>query len=158
VVEFAERQLEELVADRADRVPDELVAAVWTVPVDSLSAIASKLEGLADASLRAAFFAAECRLRMNDTALAERLYRKVATWEGPDHLEPFRLVASARVGEIEARDGNYRSASRWYERAVDHHRDVYRVDWMLRGRARRFDEMSQDGGALSGEPILFSAP
>jgi hypothetical protein len=29
---------------------------------------------------------------------------------------------------------------------------------MLQGRARRFDEMSRDGGALSGEPILFLAP
>jgi hypothetical protein len=157
IVDFAERQLEELSADRTDGVPDDLVAAVWSVPVDSLPRIAAKLERYTDASLRAAFFAAECRLRMNETALAEQLYRKVATWEGPGHLEPYRMVASARVGEIRARDGKYRSASRWYERAVDHHRDVYRVDWILKGRARRFDEMGRDGGALSGEPILFTA-
>jgi hypothetical protein len=158
VTEFAERQLEELAADRTDGVPDDLVAAVWTVPADSLPQAAAQLEQLADSSLRAAFFAAECRLRMNETAPAERLYRKVATWEGPDHLEPFRMVASARVGEIKARDGHYRSASRWYERAVSHHCDVYRVDWMLQGRARRFDEMSRGDAALSGEPILFFAP
>ena len=136
VTEFAERQLEELAADRTDGVPDELVASVWTLPADSLAQAAAQLERLADSSLRAAFFAAECRLRMNEIALAERHYRKVATWEAPDHLEPFRMVASARVGEIKARDGRYRSASRWYERAVSHHRDVYRVDWMLQGRAR----------------------
>ena len=119
VADFAARQLEELAADRADGVPDELVAAVWTVPVDSLAQVVSELEKLADSSLRAAFFAAEGHLRMNDTAKAERLYRKVATSDGPDHLEPFRMVASARVGEIKALTGNYRSASRWYERAVE---------------------------------------
>ena len=158
VAAFAARQLAELAADRTDGVPDDLIAAVWTVAADSLPAVAAQLEGLADSSLRAAFFAAECRLRLNETSRAEHLYRQVATWEGPDHLEPFRMVAAARVGEIKARDGRYRSASRWYERAASHHRDVYRVDWMLQGRARRFDEMSRDGGALSGEPILFLAP
>jgi hypothetical protein len=158
VADFAARQLEELAEDRTDGVPDDLIAAVWTVPADSLAFVAAQLEGFADSSLRAAFFAGECRLRMDDTALAEQFYRKVATWEGPDHLEPFRMVASARVGEIEAREGNYRSASRWYQRASEHHRDVYRVDWMLKGRARRFDEMSRDKGALPGKPILFSVP
>ena len=113
---------------------------------------------MADSSLRAAFFAAECRLRMSEIAAAERLYRKVATWEGPEHLEPFRMVASTRVGAIKARDGRYRSASRWYERALGHHSDVYRVDWILQGRARRFDEMSRDGSTLPSEPILFLAP
>ncbi len=158
VTEFAGRQLVELAADRADGVPDDLVAAVWTASVDSLPQVAAKLEGMADVSLRATYFAAECRLRMNETAAAERLYRQVAAWEGPDHLEPFRMVASARVGEIKARDGRYRSASRWYERAAGHHRDVYRVDWMLRGRARRFDEMSRDGATLPSEPTLFAVP
>ncbi len=158
VTEFAQRQLVELAADRADGVPDNLVAAVWTTHADSLPKIAAQLQQMADSSLRATYFAAECYLRMDEMDQAERLYRKVATWEGPDHGEPFRMVASARVGEIKARNGRYRSASRWYERAASHHQEVYRVDWMLKGRARLFDEMSQSEAALSGNPILFTAP
>ncbi len=158
VAEFARGQLEELAADRADGVPDALVAAVWVADADSLPAVAAALDGLADSSLRAAFFAAECRLRMGEIAAAEDLYKRVAAWEGPGHLEPFRMIASARVGEIRARAGRYRAASRWYERAVDRHGEVYRVDWMLQGRARRFDELSRDGGVLPGEPVLFATP
>jgi len=158
VAGFAGRQLAELAADRADGVPDALIAAVWTASVDSLPAVATALRKMADASLRAAFFAAECRLRLNETAEAERLYKRVAAWKGPAHLEPYRMVASARVGEIKARTGRYRAASRWYERAVDHHREVYRVDWMLQGRARRFDELSHGGGVLNGKSVLFVTP
>jgi len=158
VTDFARRQLTELAADRADGVPDSLVASVWTAARDSLRAVTTELTSQADSALRAAFFAAECYLRLGEIDAAEHLYRKVAAWDGPNHLEPFRMVASARVGEIRARAGRYRSASRWYERAVDHHRDVYRVDWMLRGRARRFDEMSRTGETMSAEPVLFATP
>ncbi len=134
------------------------MAAVWTASADSLATVVAALEGQAEASLRATFFAAEARLRRGEMEVAERLYHKVADWDGPEHLEPFRLVASTRVGEIKARAGKYRAASRWYERAVAHHRDVYRVDWMLQGRARRFDELSRDGRTLDGEPVLFVGP
>ncbi len=158
VAEFAGQQLEELAADRRDGLPDDLAASVWATPADSLTALVATLEGQSDSSLRAAFYAAECRLRRGEVSAAESHYRKVAGWKGPDHLEPFRLVAAARVAEIKARAGQYRAASRWYERAAEHHRDVYRVDWMLRGRARHFDEMSQGDGALVGEPVLFAAP
>jgi hypothetical protein len=158
VVEFAERQLKELTDDRTDGVPDALVASVWKAPADSLPGLVSTLEKMSDSSLRAAFYTAECRLRMGDTSAAELLYKKVAAWDEADHLEPFRMVASARVGEIKALAGNYRSASRWYTRAADHHRDVYRVDWMLKGRARRFDELSQSGTRLASEPVLFATP
>lgn len=158
VVEFASEQMEELAADRADGVPANLIAKVWTAPVASLDEVAESLESLADSKLRAAYFAAECRLRLGEIKAAEKLYRKVAAWKGPEHLEPYRLVACTRVGEIKARAGSYRSASRWYQRAVDHHRNVYRVDWMLKGRARRFEELGEKGGALGGEPVLFLGP
>jgi len=155
VAEFAERQLEELAADREDGVPDDLVGAVWTASSSLLTAVVEELASRAETSLRAAFYAAEGRLRMRDVYSAERLYRKVAEWDGPDHLEPFRMVAAARVGEIKARAGRYRAASRWYERAVGHNRDVYRVDWMLQGRGRRFQELDDNDGALKSEPVLF---
>ena len=108
--------------------------------------------------MRAAFFAAEGHLRLGDTAAAESLYKKVESWGGPEHLEPFRMVAATRVGEIKARAGRYRSAARWYDRAVEHHRGVYRVDWMLQGRARRFTELSEGGGVLSENQVLFATP
>ncbi len=158
VTEFARRQLAELKADRGDGVPDALVAAVWQSPPAALPRVVAELEARAEFSLRAAFYAGEGRLRLGDIAAAERQYRAAATAGGGDHLEPYRLVAAARVGEIKAREGRYRAASRWYERAVDHHRDVYRVDWMLQGRARHFDELKRDGGQLAGEPVLFAAP
>jgi hypothetical protein len=158
VAEFAGRQLEELAADRNDGISDDLAAAVWTAPADSLTDVVAALEAQSDSSLRAAFYAAECRLRMGELSAAERLYRKVVGWDGPDHQKPFRLVAAGRVGEIKARAGQYRAASRWYERATEYHREVYRVDWMLRGRARHFEEMSENGGALDGEPVLFAVP
>lgn len=158
IADFAERQLKELASDRADGVPDALVAAVWTASSDSLPAIAADLDRLAAAAPRAAFFAAECHLRLGDLATAERLYRGVVTSKGAEHLEPYRMVAATRVGEIKARDGRYRAASRWYQRAGDHHRDVYRVDWMLEGRARHFDEMGRDGGRMAQPPVLFARP
>lgn len=158
VAAFARRQMEDLAADRADGIPDALVASVWTVPIDSLPAVLEVLEAMADLKLRAAFYAAEGRLRMNEIEAAERHYAQVAAWESSDHLEAFRMVAAARMGEIKARAGRYRSASRWYERAAGHHCDVYRVDWMLKGRARRFEELDRDGGTLAGEPVLFAVP
>jgi tetratricopeptide (TPR) repeat protein len=158
VVAFAERQLEALAADRADGLPDTFAATVWAAPLDALPALAASLGKNFGSSLRANFWAAECRLRMGEIDVAEKLYRKVAEWDGSDHLEPFRLVACARVGEIKARAGSYRAASRWYERALDHHHDVYRVDWMLKGRARHLDELDREGGALAGEPVLFVTP
>jgi len=158
VAEFAGRQLEEVAADRNDGLSDNLVAAVWTAPADSLIGVVAELESRSEFSLRAAFYAAECRLRMGELPAAEGLYRKVVGWDGPDHQKPFRLVAAARVGEIKARAGQYRAASRWYERAAEFHRDVYRVDWMLRGRARHYDEMSENGSTLDGQPVLFAVP
>jgi tetratricopeptide (TPR) repeat protein len=158
VAAFAERQLEELAADRADGLPDAWAAQVWNAPLEALSELVASLGETFASSLRAEFWAAECHLRMGELDAAESLYRKVAENNGPEHLEPFRLVACARVGEIKARAGSYRAASRWYERALDHHRDVYRVDWMLKGRARHFDELSRDGGQLADEPVLFATP
>ncbi len=158
VAEFARQQLEELAADRADDLPDDLARAAWTTPVESLDEVVARLEGLAGTSLRAAFFAAEGHLRLGDTTAAENFYKKVESWDGPEHLEPFRMVAATRVGEIKAQAGRYRSAARWYDRAVEHHRSVYRMDWMLQGRARRFTELSEGGGVLSENQVLFATP
>ncbi len=158
IAQFAADQLEELAADRSDNLPDDLISSVWSLPAASLAQTRAELEAQADTSLRAAFFAAECHLRLGNLAAAEKLYRTVEAWRGADHLEPFRLLAASRVGEIKARDGRFRSASRWYGRAVDHHRNVYRVDWMLQGRARHFDELSRASAGLVTPPVLFALP
>lgn len=140
-----------------DSLPDDWIAAVHTTPVDSLVGLAARFDARGATSLRAAFYAAECRLRLGDLVAASNGFRNVVGREAPPWLHTYRMIAAMRVAEIKAAGGSYRSASRWYDRALENFQEEYRVDWVMKGRRRYLEELHEAGARLPGEPVLFAA-
>lgn len=138
----------------ADPLPPALVAAVHGAAPDSLAAVVADLDALASSSLRAAFYAAECRLRLGEMGAARRGFQDTAGRDAPPWLLPYRMLAATRVADLNAAAGRMRSASRWLERAMESFQEEYRVDWMLKGRARWFAELHGRGARLPEEAVL----
>jgi hypothetical protein len=125
----------------ADPVDDAWVAALYAAGPDSLAMLGDRLAAGADASVRAAFHAADARLLGGDRTGARRAFRElhgreVAPWE-----RVYRLLAAARLGELAAASGNLRSAASWFARAAEDHGGLYRMEWLLRGRERYLAEL-----------------
>jgi hypothetical protein len=157
--EQAEQILDELPDARAGSVdgavPDAWVEAVYTGDPDTLAAVVARLDALAASSARAAFHAADARLLAGDRRGAARGFRDLhrrdlAAWE-----LPYRLLAAARLGELAATAGNARSAANWLGRAAEDHQELYRLDWILKGRQRYFEELGE-ATASPAAPLLFS--
>lgn len=154
----AERLLADLVdvsATGRDPVEDAWVAAVYTAEPDSLPILIARLDAHAATSIRAAFHAADARLLAGDRRAASRAYRELHRREFMAWEQPYRMLAAARLGELAAADGNWRSAENWFERAADDHQDLYRMEWLLQGRGRH---MKERGAAdrVGSTPLLFA--
>ena len=92
----ARRLLEDLerIPDAPEVFDESLVAAVYEAGPDSLVLLAEKFETMAPSSVRAAFYAAECRLRAGDGRAAVQGYRVAHALEVPVWDEPFRMLAA----------------------------------------------------------------
>ncbi len=142
----------------ADPVTDAWVSALYAGPTDSLAALVDRFEARADASVRAAFHAADARLLSGDRAGARRGFvalhrRDVEPWE-----RVYRLLAATRLGELAAASGNLRSAASWFARAAEDHGGLYRMEWLLRGRERYFAELHDARTAPPGVVQLGEIP
>jgi hypothetical protein len=137
---------------------DSMVAAVYSSGPDSLALLAARFEEIADRSVRAAFYAAECRLLAGDNRAATQGFRAAHDMEAPTWDETYRMMAAARVGEMSAVTGNYRTAANWMGRAAESHQDIFRLDWLLQGRQRYFQELDENQKAWPPPTLLAPAP
>jgi hypothetical protein len=138
-----------------DPVTDDLVARLYG---DDPGDLAETFATLAGGSARAAFYAAEARLLAGDRRGALRGFRdlharEVAEWDGI-----WWMLASARIGEISAAAGNWRSAAGWMGRAAGENQDIDKLDWLLQGRQRYFEELGEDAARWPAPTLLPAAP
>jgi hypothetical protein len=141
-----------------DPVEDAWVTALYSGDPDSLAVLTPRLDALASTSPRAAFYAAECRLLAGDRRGALKGFRAVHAREVPAWDRPYLLLASARVGEIQAARGHWRGAANWLGRAAEEHQGLFRMEWMMQGRQRYFEELDKNADAWPSPTLLSVAP
>ncbi|UCH82566.1 MAG: tetratricopeptide repeat protein [Candidatus Latescibacterota bacterium] len=136
--------------------PDGLwIETVYRSGPDSLEALLPRFEDLAQVSLPAAFYTGECLMLLEDFANATGWYQRVVDWKSPAWLDTYRLIASTRIAEIHALNGNYELAAEYQKRALDFYHNEYRVDWIIEGRHGYFERLAKGMENLPA-PTLFS--
>jgi tetratricopeptide (TPR) repeat protein len=135
--------------------PDGLwIEAVYRSGPDSLETLAARFETLAPASLPAAFYVGECRMLLGESDAATRWYERVIEWDAPAWQDTYRMIASTRVAEIHALDGDYLRAAEFQARALDFYQNEYRIDWIIEGRQGYFERLAEGVEALPTPTLL----
>jgi hypothetical protein len=133
---------------------DEWVRALYRGSPDSLDAIRGRFAVLAEGSVGAKFYVAECDLlsgRM-DAALEE--FEGVISVEAPAWDHAYQMIASTRVAEIYASRGYYKTAARYQGIALSYYHNEYLVDWVVEGRKRYFERLAE--GKEKTPPTLLT--
>jgi tetratricopeptide (TPR) repeat protein len=134
---------------------DSWVSALYRSRPDSLGVLRSRFSELASKSLAAQFYAAECDLRAGDFDRALEIFNDVISVERPAWEHRYQMIASARIAEIYASRGYYKTAARYQDIALSYHRNEYLIDWVMEGRKRHFERLAD--GKEAGPPTLLSA-
>jgi tetratricopeptide (TPR) repeat protein len=118
------------------------VAAIYASDEVARAEVLRELEAVADPTVADMFYLGEAWLFSNepDKALAAytgALNPKVAPWE-----ERLQLLACVRAGEILGSRGEYKAASKHYERAGKFLHKEYLYDWVLEARKRYFERLA----------------
>ena len=155
--DLARRMMDDLKEDSSgqrDPVEDAWIAALY----DGDPQAGPLFEEHAATSLRAAFYAAEALLLSGDQRGALNEFRDVHDREARAWEKIYTMLAAARVAEIQAARGHWRGAANWMERAAEDHQEIYRMQWLLQGRGRYFEELGENPGAWPAPTLMPVAP
>jgi tetratricopeptide (TPR) repeat protein len=119
------------------------VDAIYRDDTEARARVRTALESKKDPSVADMFYLGEARLMSGDAAKALDAYTgainpKAARWD-----EGYQMLASARAGEILGSQGEYKAASKHYERAGKFLHKEFLFDWILAARQRYFDRLDQ---------------
>jgi len=164
VVPMARLKLVELAAEggdrpTADRLAAEILADEALKMVHKPAAnLRKQLKDAAPTGHVADWYQAEASLLTGDFTGAESAFRKISSAPGPMWLQDYRLLSTVRVAELKALRGEYRSASRWLKKSLKYFSGAFRLDWVIKGRSRYFDELDAQGAPPPAQEALFSRP
>jgi hypothetical protein len=65
------------------------------------------------------------------------------------------MIATTRIAEIHALNGNYLKAAEAQGRALDYYQNEYRIDWFIEGRQQYFQRLAE-GVEVMPTPTLLS--
>lgn len=139
-----------------ERLPDmdQWVAALYLGDADSLGVLRSRFAEIAPRSLAATFYLGECDLLAGDFESARERFNDVITVQAPAWEHAYQMIASTRIAEIYAHGGYYKTAARYQAVALSYYHNEYLVDWVLEGRKRFFERLSE--GKEAGPPTLLA--
>jgi tetratricopeptide (TPR) repeat protein len=162
--DFLRKEAETLLRDlgtyaaRFDEAPppntDRWVAALYRGDPDSLPVVRARFEELAPRWIAARFYLGECDLLAGDFESARRHFNDVITVEAPAWEHAYQMIAATRIAEIYAHGGFYKTAARYQAVALTYYHNEYLLDWVLEGRKKYFERLSQ--GEESRPPTLLT--
>lgn len=115
----------------------------------------SQLDQLVPPNLQSIFYVGEGFLLNGQYNAALESYLEVLRLEVPAWDESYQMLAASRAAEIFGSRGDYRSAARYLDRAMQYYHKEFFVDWLLQGRKRYYDRLAD--GKETGGPSLYSA-
>ena len=130
------------------------VAAIYGADDDARARVRQSLESKENPSVADMFYLGEARLMAGDPkkaldAFTGAVNPKAARWD-----EGYQMLASARAGEILGSMGEYKAASKHYERAGKFWHKEFLFDWVMAARQRYFDRLDQ--GKETTPPTLLT--
>jgi tetratricopeptide (TPR) repeat protein len=103
------------------------------------------------------FYLAEAMMLAGDFDAALAAYKSVVEADVDPWNEELQMLASCRVGEIYGARGDYDTACKWLEKAMEFYQKEFLVDWLLEGRQRYYERL-RDGETTAAPHLLNPAP
>lgn len=120
--------------------PDEWVQRLYAEPGNA--AELREFFALKRESFIGRFYAAEAALLAGAFEDAFREYESLTMESSPMWLDPYKMIAAARMAEIHAHLGEYDAAAKKMDDALDYYQKGYLIDWVLEGRQKYFHRLA----------------
>lgn len=131
------------------------IAVIYGSDEAARKQVREELAAKKDPTIADQFYLGEAWLMSGELDKALNAYTGVLNPSAPPWDQAYQMVACTRAGEIFGERGDFKAASKHYERAASFWHKEYLLDWVLEGRRRYFERL--DEGKETIRPTLLTA-